>query len=113
MAILSSTLAWQISWTEEPGGLQPTESQRVRHNLVTKQQQSTDGDHGHLAGLLMGSVVAVKVPCKCRDLQQGGRHSSSLRAPTVSKACSDYDYQSVYSDAQRSMRRSLSFAKLD
>ena len=26
-------------WTEEPGGLQPIVSQRVRHNLVTKHQQ--------------------------------------------------------------------------
>ena len=32
----SSILAWEIPWTEEPGGLQSTGSQRVRHNLVTK-----------------------------------------------------------------------------
>ena len=25
-------LAWEIPWTEEPGGLQSTGSQRVRHN---------------------------------------------------------------------------------
>ena len=30
-----SILAWRIPWTEEPGGLQSTESQRVRHNKVT------------------------------------------------------------------------------
>ena len=30
--IHSSILAWRIPWTEEPGGLQPSESQRVRHN---------------------------------------------------------------------------------
>ena len=28
----SSTLAWKIPWTEEPGGLQPTGSQRVGHD---------------------------------------------------------------------------------
>ena len=28
----SSILAWRIPWTEEPGGLQSMESQRVRHN---------------------------------------------------------------------------------
>ena len=28
----SSILAWKISWTEEPGGLQPMGSQRVRHD---------------------------------------------------------------------------------
>ena len=35
----SSIRAWEIPWTEEPGGLQSTGSQRVRHNLVTKQQR--------------------------------------------------------------------------
>ena len=39
MATRSSILAWQISWTEEPGGLQFTELRRVRHDLTTKQQQ--------------------------------------------------------------------------
>ena len=28
----SSILAWKIPWTEEPGGLQPMGSQRVRHD---------------------------------------------------------------------------------
>ena len=28
----SSILAWRIPWTEEPGGLQPTRSQRVGHD---------------------------------------------------------------------------------
>ena len=32
MAIHSSTLAWRIPWTEEPGRLQSMGSQRVRHN---------------------------------------------------------------------------------
>ena len=31
MAPHSSTLAWKITWTEEPGRLQSTGSQRVRH----------------------------------------------------------------------------------
>ena len=30
MATHSSILAWKIPWTEEPGGLQSTGSQRVR-----------------------------------------------------------------------------------
>ena len=38
MATQSSILAWEIPWTEEPGGLQIMGLQRVRHNLVTKQQ---------------------------------------------------------------------------
>ena len=28
----SSTLAWKIPWTEEPGGLQSMGSRRVRHD---------------------------------------------------------------------------------
>jgi len=32
MATPSSILAWEIPWTEEPGGLQSMELQRVRHN---------------------------------------------------------------------------------
>ena len=31
----SSTLAWRIPWTEEPGRLQPMGSQRVGHNWAT------------------------------------------------------------------------------
>ena len=36
MAIHSSTVAWKIPWTEEPGRLQSMRSQRVRHNWATK-----------------------------------------------------------------------------
>ena len=32
VATHSSILAWRIPWTEEPGGLQATGSQTVRHN---------------------------------------------------------------------------------
>ena len=39
MATHFSVLAWEIPWTEEPGRLQSMGSQRVRHDLVTKQQQ--------------------------------------------------------------------------
>ena len=35
MAPRSSTLAWRIPWTEEPGRLQPMGSWRVRHDWVT------------------------------------------------------------------------------
>ena len=32
MAIRSSTIAWEIPWTEEPGRLQSMGSQRVGHD---------------------------------------------------------------------------------
>ena len=35
MATHSSTLAWKIPWTEEPGRLQSTESRRVGYDWVT------------------------------------------------------------------------------
>ena len=37
MAPHSSILSWEIPWMEEPGGLQSMGSQRVGHNLATKQ----------------------------------------------------------------------------
>ena len=36
MATHSGILAWEISWTEDPGRLQSMALQRVRHDLVTK-----------------------------------------------------------------------------
>ena len=38
MATHSSILAWRILWTEEPGVLQSTGSQRVGHDRVTEPQ---------------------------------------------------------------------------
>ena len=37
MATHWSVLAWKIPWTEEPGGAGSIGSQRVGHDLVTKQ----------------------------------------------------------------------------
>ena len=39
MAIHSTILAWEIPWTEEPGGLESMGVARVRHDLATKQQE--------------------------------------------------------------------------
>ena len=38
MATDSSILAWEIPWTEEPGGLQSMGGKRIGHNLVIEQQ---------------------------------------------------------------------------
>ena len=40
MATHSNVLVWEIPWTEEPGQLQSTESKRVGHDLVIKEQQN-------------------------------------------------------------------------
>ena len=43
IATHSCILAWEIPWTEELGGLQSMGSQRVGHNLVTKQFNNNIG----------------------------------------------------------------------
>ena len=35
MALHSNILAWKVSWTQEPGGLQSIGSQTIRHNWAT------------------------------------------------------------------------------
>ena len=40
MATHSGILAWEISWRQEPGGLQPMGLQRVRHDWVTEHAQT-------------------------------------------------------------------------
>ena len=48
MAIPSSILAWRIPWIEEPGGLQSTGLQRIRHdwgNLAHKHTFSKKTHH--------------------------------------------------------------------
>ena len=39
MATHCSILIWEIPWTEEPDGLQSMVSQRVRHDIATKQSK--------------------------------------------------------------------------
>ena len=36
IATHSRILAWEMPWTEEPGGLQPTGTQRIERDLVTE-----------------------------------------------------------------------------
>ena len=52
MATHSSILTWEIPWTEKPGGLQSMGSQRVGHNLVSKQQHILISDDFCLFGSL-------------------------------------------------------------
>ena len=44
MATHSSILAWEIPWTEEPGGLQSIVLQRVEHDLATNIQSPGEGN---------------------------------------------------------------------
>ena len=51
LATYSSILAWEITWTEEPGGLQSMGLQRVRHDLATKTRQETTDSYFHSTNL--------------------------------------------------------------
>ena len=44
MAPHSSTLAWKIPWTEEPGGLQSIGSLGVRHDRATSLSRIGEGN---------------------------------------------------------------------
>ena len=59
MAIHSSMLAWEIPWIEEPGGLQLMGSQRVGHDLATKQQNNV-----YYISIKLGKIK--KDPCKVK-----------------------------------------------
>ena len=57
MAPHSSTLAWEIPWTEEPGGLQSLASKRVSHYSGTKQQQKYFREKKLFSALCFHSTV--------------------------------------------------------
>ena len=57
MATHSSSLAWRIPWTEQPGGLQSRRLQRVRYNLATKPPTSTNSK--------VADLVQQKCCCCC------------------------------------------------
>ena len=61
MAAYSSIPAWRIPWLEEPGGLQPMGSQRVRHHLATEHTCAGIAKGSEHRGSLSGTVV--KTPC--------------------------------------------------
>ena len=64
MATHSSILDWEIPGTKEPGGLLSTGLQRVRHDLLTKQQQGSARDRPRTPSpstLLMGIKIIVKL----------------------------------------------------
>ena len=106
MAIHSSILAWKISWTEEPGGLQSMGSQRVRHDWAANTNINTlfnrthihriqswkrikmwNKKHlshlgPHLCSLLQKQVFFQRIFCACHwllKMRKLNRSSHSLR----------------------------------
>ena len=65
MATHSSILAWRIPWTEEPGGLQSTGSQRVGHGWVTSLSLSNYGESNEDNGDLLQKVPRMYCYTQC------------------------------------------------
>ena len=64
MATHSSILSWRIPWIEEPGGLQPMGSQRIRLDRVTKQHEPSvcpDLCVPRCGSLSLDNIVAVNL----------------------------------------------------
>ena len=63
MAAHSSALAWRTPWTEEPGGLQSTGSQRAGRDRMAK--LFSLHTQTHVAGLFMFSMCKMILASKC------------------------------------------------
>ena len=61
MATHSRILAWRIPWTEEPGGLQSTRLQRVRHDRAAEKQQQ----QSYIWKIQTGSQLTGSRCCLC------------------------------------------------
>ena len=69
MAPHSSTLAWKIPWTEEPGGLQSRGSQRVGNDYTTNAHvHKTSAVKALLFVFLMYCVILYCLKSKCGQL---------------------------------------------
>ena len=85
MATYSSTLAWKISWTEEPGGLQSMGWQRVRHNEHAYVRVHTHTHtHTHTQVRSWASQVALEVKnqsASAGEVREAGSVPQSGRSP--------------------------------
>ena len=83
MATHSSILAWRILWTEKPGGLQSTGSQRFRYDSANDTLLGVGKDGGEIE-LLMVLPFWVKsdfAPGFTGEETEAPKSSSSLKVP--------------------------------
>ena len=80
MATHSSILAWEIPWTEDPGRLQSMGSQRVRHDLVTKQPPQQNNF------ISLFSILVISVFLKLRESLQRIKEVQDIPAFMALKA---------------------------
>ena len=121
MATHSSILAWEIPWTEEPGGLQSMGWQKVRHDWVTEHARllpslaaSPLSPPGGL--LILVHFWSLLIPLLCtaaRDRLSTTNTFSSplfrLRNPTSTRHLAEgFSYRILFNPCNNSMRKILS-----
>ena len=75
MATHSSIFGWEIPWTEKPGGLQSTGSQRVRHDWSRK-EAGHRRMHVSVTVFLKEVSIWISGPIKADELPQCGQSPS-------------------------------------
>ena len=92
MAPHSSTLAWKIPWTEEPGGLQSVGSRRVRHDWATSLSLFT-----FMHWRRKWQPTPVFLPGESQGQEPGGLPSMGLHSQTrlnwLSSSSSSHPYK--------------------
>ena len=80
MATHSSTLAWKIPWTEEPGGLPSMGSHRVGYDWSDLQQQQQQQQPPHYSAVFASEVtwpISLSVQFSCSVVSDSLRHHES------------------------------------
>ena len=90
----SSTLAWKIPWTEEPGRLQSIGSRRVGHDWATSLSHALEKEMA-----THSSVLAWRIP---GPGEPGGLPSMGLHSRTKLKQLSSSSSTRLQSNAQNS-----------
>ena len=90
-ATQSSILAWRIPWTEEPGGLSPMQSQRVRHDWSDLASMHANPRIRSLSGKVGGDLRLRRLKeeatwRQCRDQNWAAMSQGTSQPPAEGKA---------------------------
>ena len=79
MTTHSNILAWEIPWTEEPGGLQSRRSQKVRQGLVMEHTHTTKIKEVYLLYWFQSAHQIVSVVCSVMSDSLGPHDLEPIR----------------------------------
>ena len=99
MTTYSSIRAWEIPQAEESGGLQSMGSQRVRHDLATKQQQMYYESEGQRRDIL-------------KDFMLGEQEGRVMHVSKIQGQSSSGDGVFLYQDGEASFREKIISVKV-